>query len=57
MKLSGEVTIHASADRVWAIVGHQFAQIGDWATSIAASRPADDAGPQPGDPAVVGPGV
>jgi len=54
MKLSGEVTIHASADRVWAIVGPQFAQIGDWATSIAASHPADDARPQPGRPAVVG---
>ena len=40
MKLSGEVTIEASADRVWEILGHQFANIGEWATPIDDSRPA-----------------
>ena len=40
MKLSGEVTIEASADRVWRILGHQFASIGEWATAIDGSRPA-----------------
>jgi Polyketide cyclase / dehydrase and lipid transport len=38
MKLSGEVTIEASAERVWEIVGHGFASIGDWATAIEASH-------------------
>jgi Polyketide cyclase / dehydrase and lipid transport len=40
MKLSGEITIEASAERVWEILGHQFAEIGDWAAAIDDSRPA-----------------
>lgn len=39
MRLSGEVTIEAPADRVWEIAGHQFGSIGEWATAIEASRP------------------
>ena len=39
MKVSSETVIDASADRVWEIVGHQFARIGEWATAIPASRP------------------
>jgi len=39
VKLSNETIIEASADRVWEIVGHQFARIGEWATAIPASRP------------------
>jgi len=39
MELSNETIIHAPADRVWHVVAHHFAQIGDWATAIAASRP------------------
>jgi hypothetical protein len=41
MKLSGEVTIEASADRVWEILGHEFANIGDWATPSDDSRPTE----------------
>ena len=37
MKLSSETVIEASADRVWEIVGHQFARIGEWAAAIPAS--------------------
>ena len=40
MKLSGEVIIEASADRVWEILGHRFAEIGEWATAIDGSGPA-----------------
>jgi Polyketide cyclase / dehydrase and lipid transport len=40
MKLSGEVVIEASADRVWEILGHRFADIGQWATAIDDSGPA-----------------
>src|SRR5918996_1770117 len=40
MKLSGEVIVEASADRVWEILGHRFADIGEWATAIDDSRPA-----------------
>jgi hypothetical protein len=39
VKVSSETVIDASADRVWEIVGHQFARIGEWATAIPASRP------------------
>jgi len=38
MKLSSETVIEASADRVWEIVGHQFARIGEWAAAISASH-------------------
>jgi polyketide cyclase/dehydrase/lipid transport protein len=40
VRVSSETIIDASADRVWEIVGHQFARIGEWATAIPASRPA-----------------
>lgn len=42
MKLSGEIVIDASAERVWDILGHHFAEIGDWATAIDSSRPASE---------------
>ena len=42
MKLSGQVTIEASADRVWEILGHQFATVGEWATAIDDSGPTDE---------------
>lgn len=43
VKLSNETIIEASADRVWEIVGRQFARIGEWATAIPASRPSSRA--------------
>ena len=43
MKVSSETIIEASADRVWEVVGHQFARIGEWATAIPASRPKSQA--------------
>jgi hypothetical protein len=39
VKLSSERVIEAPADRVWNIIAHQFAHIGEWATAIPASRP------------------
>jgi Polyketide cyclase / dehydrase and lipid transport len=42
--LSSETIIEASADRVWEVVGHQFARIGEWATAIPASRATSDCG-------------
>lgn len=45
MNLSSETIIDASADRVWEVVGHRFAQIGEWATAIPASRAKEDGGP------------
>jgi hypothetical protein len=36
--VTSETIIEASANRVWEIVAHQFALIGEWATAIPASR-------------------
>ena len=44
VKLSSETIVEASADRVWEVVGHQFAHIGEWARAIPASRARDEAG-------------
>lgn len=43
VRVSSETIIDASADRVWEIVAHQFARIGEWATAIPASRPSPQA--------------
>lgn len=37
MKLSQDLTINAPADRVWRIVAHDFAKIGQWASGVAHS--------------------
>lgn len=39
MKLSGNLTINASATDVWRILAHQFDDIGVWASGIAKSTP------------------
>jgi hypothetical protein len=39
VKLSNETIVEVSADRVWEIIAHEFADIGEWAGAIAASRP------------------
>jgi hypothetical protein len=44
VRLSSETVITASADRVWAVVGGEFGQIGRWATVIPASRPKEEIG-------------
>jgi hypothetical protein len=37
MKILKEVSINAPADRVWDIVGHNFAKIGNWDGSVSSS--------------------
>jgi hypothetical protein len=37
--LSKHLIVHAPADAVWEVVGHQFDRIGAWATAIPASVP------------------
>ena len=41
MKLHLEEEINASADKVWTILAHQFAEIGDWASTVHTSRVID----------------
>ena len=41
MQLHLEQTINASADKVWTILAHQFAEIGDWASTVHTSRVID----------------
>lgn len=38
MEIRQDFKIRASSDRVWDIIGHQYAQVGDWASNIYASR-------------------
>lgn len=38
MKLSSQLTIHASADKVWSVIAHDFARIGEWASGVAQSK-------------------
>jgi len=37
MKFVKDITIKASADKVWKIAGHDFANIGKWATAVSHS--------------------
>ncbi len=39
MKLKQQLIINASADRIWTILAHDFATIGDWISSISHSVP------------------
>ena len=38
IQINGQVTINASTHKVWRVVAHEFDQIGQWATAIAASE-------------------
>ena len=42
MKLRLEKEINASADKVWGVLAHQFAEIGEWAPHIEYSRIIED---------------
>lgn len=37
MNFSKDITINASADKVWDILGHKFADVGQWSRSISQS--------------------
>jgi len=50
MRLSVEMTIHAPASRIWAILAHRFDRIGEWASAIPASRAAAGAVRETGAP-------
>jgi len=38
MKLTSQTIVNAPADKVWAIVAHDFAKIGEWASGVAQSK-------------------
>jgi len=37
MKFSKQITVNASADKVWDVLGHDFANIGTWSTAVSNS--------------------
>jgi len=37
MKFTKQITINASADKVWEVAGRKFADIGEWATGVSKS--------------------
>jgi len=39
MKLTQQLIINASAERIWTILAHDFATVGDWISSITNSVP------------------
>jgi hypothetical protein len=41
MELQIKEVINAPADKVWQVLGHQFADIGNWSTNVATSRALD----------------
>lgn len=41
MDIRFEQEINAPAEKVWEILGHQFAEIGSWSTSVESSRALD----------------
>jgi len=49
MKITNEITIQASAQKVWSVLAGDFAGIQRWASSVVASEPLEDA-PLPGAP-------
>ena len=42
--------MEAPAERVWEIVAHRFADVGQWATAIPVSRPSSEPARDPGSP-------
>jgi hypothetical protein len=38
MQLYGQISINASADTVWRLLAHDFANIGEWASAIPSSK-------------------
>jgi hypothetical protein len=50
MKVADEITIEAPAAHVWDILAHRFAEVGSWATAIAASRAIEAGGHQSAAP-------
>jgi carbon monoxide dehydrogenase subunit G len=38
MKLASQLKINAPAERVWKVVAHDFAQVGEWASGVAHSK-------------------
>lgn len=38
-EITADLTVHAPADAVWAVIGPGFAHIGEWATVIPSSQP------------------
>jgi hypothetical protein len=48
MQIKSHTTINASAAEVWHVIAHQFAAIGQWASSIPTSYAAPDAPPPVG---------
>lgn len=41
MELRIKEVINAPAEKVWQLLGHQFAEIGNWSTAVATSRALD----------------
>jgi len=41
MNFTKQITINASADKVWNVAGRDFAKIGDWATAVSHSTAND----------------
>ena len=50
MQLKRQFTVNASADRLWEIMGLQFAEVSHWASSIYASRERNSSTVPPGAP-------
>ena len=42
VRMKDQITINASASKVWRVVAHEFDQIGQWSSGIAASTPTTD---------------
>jgi hypothetical protein len=42
LQLQGQITINASAEKVWRILAHEFGTVGDWASSIPTSKAITD---------------
>jgi hypothetical protein len=40
LQLKSRIIIDAPSDKVWSVVAHNFANIGEWASAIPASEPA-----------------
>lgn len=53
MKFEKRKIIDASADRVWEVVAHDFADVGEWSSAVAASSP-NSAAPTPAGATVGG---
>ena len=42
MKVNRQLTINASADKLWQILGDDYAKVGDWTTQVLSSAPNPD---------------